>query len=272
MNYIEVAKLMKTAAEPYTVKAGDTLGGIAQANKLKIADLTAWNNIKDPNKIKVGQKLNLSAPVATAPVTTPVTPAAPTYNQYKIKAGDNYDKLGKGLGISSGRISAANPGIDPKKLQIGQTINVPKLNDIDDIKTRTGFDPTTPFNNMDTVLDNIWTMESSRGKNLSNPASTASGHYHMLDKTFNDTVKEFPNDFKNWQKSDLNNYEKATQMAKARLNSDLMRLQKEEERAATDADAYAIWHGGYGGRKTQGALNYALTASDPKLKEKRGFK
>ena len=272
MNYIEVAKLMKTAAEPYTVKAGDTLGGIAQANKLKLADLTAWNNIKDPNKIKVGQKLNLSAPVATAPVTTPVTPAAPTYNQYKIKAGDNYDKIGKGLGISSGRISAANPGIDPKKLQIGQTINVPKLNDIDDIKARTGFDPTTPFNNMDTVLDHIWTMESSRGKQLSNPTSTASGHYHMLDKTFNDTVKEFPNDFKNWQKSDLNNYEKATQMAKARLNSDLMRLQKEEERAATDADAYAIWHGGYGGRKTQGALNYALTASDPKLKEKRGFK
>lgn len=271
MNYLDVYRMMKTANEPYTVKAGDTLGGIAQANKLKLADLTAWNNIKDPNKIRVGQKLNLSAPATTAPTTTP-TPVTPTYNQYKIKAGDNYDKIGKGLGISSGRISAANPGIDPNKLQIGQTINVPKLNDIDDIKARTGFDPTTPFNNMDTVLDNIWTMESSRGKNLSNPASTASGHYHMLDKTFSDTIKEFPTTFKDWKKSDLNDYTKATQMAKARLNSDLMRLQKEEERAATDADAYAIWHGGYGGRKTQGALDYAAAAGDPKLKEKRGFK
>ena len=94
----------------------------------------------------------------------------------------------------------------------------------------------------------------------------------MLDKTFNDTIKEFPTTFKDWKKSDLNDYTKATQMAKARLNSDLMRLQKEEERAATDADAYAIWHGGYGGRTSQGALDYAAAAGDPKLKEKRGFK
>jgi LysM repeat protein len=40
----------------YTVKAGDVLGGIALANKVKIADLKKANNLKNDN-IFVGQKL-----------------------------------------------------------------------------------------------------------------------------------------------------------------------------------------------------------------------
>ncbi|MCY8136225.1 N-acetylmuramoyl-L-alanine amidase [Bacillus spizizenii] len=43
----------------YTVKKGDTLSGIAKAEGVSVANLQKWNNIKDPNKITIGQKLKL---------------------------------------------------------------------------------------------------------------------------------------------------------------------------------------------------------------------
>lgn len=53
----------KTVTKPgatYTVKKGDTLSEIAQEIGVSMANLQKWNNIKDPNKIKVGQVLKLT--------------------------------------------------------------------------------------------------------------------------------------------------------------------------------------------------------------------
>ncbi|TVL90375.1 peptidoglycan-binding protein [Streptomyces sp. SAJ15] len=41
----------------YTVKTGDTLWGIAQQYGTTVEQLQAWNNIPNPNVIKVGQRL-----------------------------------------------------------------------------------------------------------------------------------------------------------------------------------------------------------------------
>ena len=43
----------------YVVVAGDTLTAIAQKNNVSLADLMRWNNIQDPNIIRVGQQLIL---------------------------------------------------------------------------------------------------------------------------------------------------------------------------------------------------------------------
>lgn len=42
----------------YTVKSGDTLGGIAAKNRCSISDLRKWNNIKG-DRINIGQKLKI---------------------------------------------------------------------------------------------------------------------------------------------------------------------------------------------------------------------
>ena len=47
----------------YTVGAGDTLYRIAHDNGVSVKDLMRWNDIKRPNRLKVGQELQLSAPV-----------------------------------------------------------------------------------------------------------------------------------------------------------------------------------------------------------------
>ena len=41
----------------YTVKRGDTLGGIAVKNKTTVSKLRKWNNLKDANRIFPGKKL-----------------------------------------------------------------------------------------------------------------------------------------------------------------------------------------------------------------------
>lgn len=43
----------------YTVKAGDTLAKIAKANNTTVKELCELNNIKNPDKINVGQELSL---------------------------------------------------------------------------------------------------------------------------------------------------------------------------------------------------------------------
>ncbi|MBT2626069.1 N-acetylmuramoyl-L-alanine amidase [Bacillus sp. ISL-32] len=54
----------------YTVKKGDTLSGIAKAEGVSVANLQSWNNIKDSNKITVGQKLKLKGSSSSSSTKT----------------------------------------------------------------------------------------------------------------------------------------------------------------------------------------------------------
>lgn len=49
----------KSVAAYYTVKSGDTLGAIANKYGSTVAQIVAWNNIKNPNIIIVGQRLRV---------------------------------------------------------------------------------------------------------------------------------------------------------------------------------------------------------------------
>jgi lipoprotein NlpD len=57
----------------YTVRKGDTLLRIALDHGQSYRDLVTWNNLSDPDDIKVGQDLRVTAPagVQTFPVATP---------------------------------------------------------------------------------------------------------------------------------------------------------------------------------------------------------
>ena len=58
----------------YTVRKGDTLYTIALDHGLDYKELVEWNNITNPNVIRVGQQLRLKAPVSSA-VATPLKTA-----------------------------------------------------------------------------------------------------------------------------------------------------------------------------------------------------
>ena len=65
----------------YTVRKGDTLYGIALAFGQNWRDIASWNNLSDPDKIKIGEKLRVvpkdtgngavSIPLKSAAIETP---------------------------------------------------------------------------------------------------------------------------------------------------------------------------------------------------------
>ncbi|MEK7875109.1 MAG: peptidoglycan DD-metalloendopeptidase family protein [Pseudomonadota bacterium] len=76
----------------YTVRKGDTLYTIALDHGLDYKELVEWNNIINPNVIRVGQQLRLKAPVpavvATPLKTAPVVDSRPIGTVRSAAAGD----------------------------------------------------------------------------------------------------------------------------------------------------------------------------------------
>jgi len=61
-------------------------------------------------------------PVTPPPTTTPI---APQLSEYVVKSGDTYSSIAKNYGTTTKAIEAANPGVDPRRLQIGQKLVLP---------------------------------------------------------------------------------------------------------------------------------------------------
>ena len=72
---------------------------------------------------------NLPAEVASnPPVQPPAAVAAPPETagtEYVVVKGDSFWKIAKKNGVTVKAIQAANPGVDPAKLKVGQKLNIP---------------------------------------------------------------------------------------------------------------------------------------------------
>lgn len=93
------APVAKPASAPvggsgyHTVKKGDTLYSIALDNGQDYKDVAAWNNLDNPNLIKIGQQLRVTPPDSGAPVAVakPVSSSGPV--EVKPVGGANTDSL-----------------------------------------------------------------------------------------------------------------------------------------------------------------------------------
>jgi len=102
----------------------DTGGGTAAATNSVAPTFT--NSIVDTNPPPM---TNITAtPVVPAVTNTvPVVPAGPEVaaQQYKIASGDTFSSLAKKFGVKVKAIEDANPNVDPKKLHVGQVVQIP---------------------------------------------------------------------------------------------------------------------------------------------------
>jgi LysM repeat protein len=57
--------------------------------------------------------------------TAPPTPPTPTESEYTIVSGDKLSAIAKKNHVTLAALEAANPGIEPTKLKIGQKIHIP---------------------------------------------------------------------------------------------------------------------------------------------------
>jgi len=131
----------------YTVKAGDTVGGISKKYKIREADLTYWNNIRK-NMIRTGQKLAIYVPEKNKPktantsvknndntqpvaaVTGAVVQDSTVKNEYEIytvKKGDNVGSIAqKYVGVTGDDIVQLNNIRNVRGLAVGQKLKIPK--------------------------------------------------------------------------------------------------------------------------------------------------
>ena len=101
----------------YTIQPGDTLYLIGQRFNVTVDALIRANPGIDPNNLQIGQ-------VICIPASQPLPPC-PGGFYYTIKAGDTLYNLAQQFNVTVSAIIAANPGIDPNNLRVGQIICIP---------------------------------------------------------------------------------------------------------------------------------------------------
>jgi uncharacterized protein YkwD len=100
----------------YTVESGDSLSKIAAEFEVSTSMLMVANDLSGSDILQVGQKLVI--PDGT------VEFGAPTV-VHEIKAGDTFSYLSFFYGSTIDDILAANPGLEPRSLQLGQKVIIP---------------------------------------------------------------------------------------------------------------------------------------------------
>lgn len=109
-----------SATGSYTVKSGDSLSAIAARYGMSYETLARLNNISDPNRIYVGQTLNLG----TSGYTSHHYAASSSSNggSYTIQAGDTLSAIATRYGMSYETLARLNNISDPNRIVAGQRI------------------------------------------------------------------------------------------------------------------------------------------------------
>lgn len=117
--------LTQAAGDPtkYTVKAGDSLLGIAETFGVTPAAIQEANGISDPNFITAGVVLTIPGATAGPAPAQPAAPAAPT--KYTVKAGDSLTGIAASFGVSVAAIQQANGLQDPNAIKVGMVLTIP---------------------------------------------------------------------------------------------------------------------------------------------------
>lgn len=104
----------------YTVKAGDTLSGIAAKYGTTYQKLAAYNGISNPNKISVGQKIKIPGAGSSGS-----TSSGGGDTVYTVKAGDTLSGIAAKYRTTYQTLAAYNGISNPNKISVGQKIKIP---------------------------------------------------------------------------------------------------------------------------------------------------
>lgn len=108
----------------YTVKAGDTLSGIANNYQTTVNTLARLNNLANPNLIYVGQVLTIKQATSASQSTT-AAPAKPASTAtYTVKAGDTLSQIAASHGTSYQNLASLNHLSNPNEIYVGQTLKL----------------------------------------------------------------------------------------------------------------------------------------------------
>jgi GH25 family lysozyme M1 (1,4-beta-N-acetylmuramidase)/LysM repeat protein len=109
----ETATTTTNTTTTYTVKSGDTLTSIAKKYNTTVAKLQSINNIKDINKISVGQILAVTSSTTTSTTKT-----------YTVKSGDTLEAIAKKYNTTVDVLAQKNRIANINKIYVGQKLTI----------------------------------------------------------------------------------------------------------------------------------------------------
>lgn len=120
MKYSEVQAMRKTAAPQYVLQDGENPSVLDKRFGFRQGTIAGLNPGLDYRRLQIGQKLNM--PAGWKPQSSSGTRASAYHT---IASGDTMQGLDKRYGFPVGSFEKANPGLDYKKLKIGQRVSMP---------------------------------------------------------------------------------------------------------------------------------------------------
>lgn len=109
----------------HIVMRGDTLYSIARRCRSSVVAIAQASGLADPRRIEVGQRLVIPGQGAPAAEPGKEEPAETAPLGYAFQPGDTFFSLARWAHVGVPALIAANPGIDPHKVEIGDTVRLP---------------------------------------------------------------------------------------------------------------------------------------------------
>ena len=137
---VEVRSTVKAETKPesYTVRANDTLTGIADEFGLSLKQLADYNGLSVTSGVRVGQKLSLKETAQSRAKTNDEKATSQTKvatQSYTVKRGEYLKLIADRYALSNQELADLTPGLNAgSNLLVGQKINVP-LNDVKSLTT-----------------------------------------------------------------------------------------------------------------------------------------
>lgn len=134
----DVAPAPVAVARTHRVQKGETLSSIASSYGTSWKVLADYNNLSNPNVLKVGQEINIPdslnavAPVKRSAVPVSSRPVPASIKQgttYTIQKGDTLGSIAKRSGLTVNEIKLAN-GLKSDRIIAGKKLSIPKKGEV----------------------------------------------------------------------------------------------------------------------------------------------
>lgn len=96
----------------HVVASGDTISAIAARYGVSIQDLESWNRNLNPDRIQIGQKINIRGGRAVREIS------------YTVVQGDIVGRIAERHSVTVAELNEWNPKLDPDRIRIGQKLRI----------------------------------------------------------------------------------------------------------------------------------------------------
>ena len=112
------------AGGTYTVKAGDTLFGIARSHGVALDDLLAANGLQRGGVIKPGQSLRIPGAAGPAAATAAAAPRGGAPRYHTVRKGETLSAIARHYGTDVASLKRAN-SLTSDRLRAGEQLTIP---------------------------------------------------------------------------------------------------------------------------------------------------